>query len=128
MFVGELTLVGRLSRLGLTVAAAATLWASFGARTASASCGDYVMVGGHGGPAQNHSIPGVPTCQGPNCRRQAPLPLLPTKTLLSAPPGDSAFWSHGDFSLPPSSSRRLDERRLLLADGHSPPLLRPPCL
>ncbi|HVX13160.1 MAG TPA: hypothetical protein VHC22_18390 [Pirellulales bacterium] len=126
MFTREQPPIGRLLRLSLLLAAVMAFWASFDARLASASCGDYVMVGG--GPGHDQSSPGVPTCHGPSCRSRAPLPMLPTKGLLNVPPADAAIWSHYDSLLRPALSGRVCERSLLLAEGHSLPLLRPPCL
>jgi hypothetical protein len=94
---------------------------------ALATCGDYVMVGGHGHGA-DHGLPGVPTCHGPNCHQQAPLPALPTKGLTTAPPVDFAFWSQTIRSTRPPVCGEIVELGLLLSEGHSLPLLRPPCL
>ena len=128
MFAGEQTLLVRWLRMSLGLAAATVFSAFVDAGTAAASCGDYVMVGSHGHADHGHSIPGLPTCHGPNCHRQAPLPVLPTKGLLEAPPVESACWSQRECSARPPLAGSIFEHCLWLAEGHSLPLLRPPCL
>lgn len=128
MFVGKPTRIGRFVRVTIVLAAAMVFLASFDASNANASCGDYVMVGGHGHTDSHHSMPGTPTCRGPNCHNRAPLPVLPTKGLLTAPPVDLAYWSQSGASSQPSLCGVVVERRLWLCDGYSLPLLRPPCL
>ncbi|HVA48857.1 MAG TPA: hypothetical protein VNH11_20995 [Pirellulales bacterium] len=128
MLVGKPMRLGQLVRMSVVLAAAVALSTSFDAKTAVASCGDYVMVGGHGHANHDHSMPGTPTCHGPNCHRQAPLPVPPTKGLPNMPPADAACWRQGDGPSRPPLCGRLIEERLSLADGHSLPLLRPPCL
>jgi hypothetical protein len=133
MFVDKPTPVERLVRRSLTLIAATTLFTFFSVRSAVASCGDYVMIGGHavGGHTERdsgHSMPGVPTCRGPNCQRQMPLPVVPTKGLLDSAPVELACCSQltRTPNLPLTSG--IFERVLLLAESHSLPLLRPPCL
>ncbi|MGH7134597.1 MAG: hypothetical protein ACREHD_02595, partial [Pirellulales bacterium] len=81
----------------------------------------------HGHDA-GHAMPGMPTCHGPGCQKQAPLPALPTKGLMNLPPVDLALWSLADATSPPSLCGAVFERRVSLSEGHSLPLLRPPCL
>jgi hypothetical protein len=123
---GKPTLLDRSTRLALVAGAA--LCALFDAGSAAASCGDYVMVGGHSQTRHETSLPDVPRCHGPNCQRQAPPPVLPTKGLPNAPPSDTACCPERERSASPSLSGGLLERRLLLAEGHPQPLLRPPSL
>ncbi|MGH7139034.1 MAG: hypothetical protein ACREHD_25085 [Pirellulales bacterium] len=94
---------------------------------AKASCGDYVMVGGHG-HGTHHDMPGVPTCHGPSCRNRTPLPALPSKGLPVTVPADLAYWFATDRSTRPPVCGELFEQHLVLSEGHSLPLLRPPCL
>ncbi|HJT35086.1 MAG TPA: hypothetical protein VJ783_23870 [Pirellulales bacterium] len=76
------------------------LIASAVASSAQASCGDYVMIGGHGDHAgisahgQNHSTRSAPQlssdtsrrpCSGPECSRQSPEPERLPLTLTSGP-------------------------------------------
>lgn len=127
MFGTEQTTFRRRFCLGFTLAAAMTAWSSFDIHTVNASCGDYVMVGGHGhAPHTGHSSPGVPTCHGPHCQKQAPLPFGPTKGLVDAPSSDAALCCASACSARPSLSRLNFEEILSLADGHTWPLLRPP--
>lgn len=142
MSVGKPTLLDRSSRISLAIVAGAALCALFDADSAAASCGDYVMARRHGVMARRHgvmvggpgqtqhvpSLPDVPSCHSPNCHRQAPLPVLPTKGLPNAPPTDTACCPERERSASPSLSGGLFERRLLLAEGHPQPLLRPPSL
>lgn len=137
MFFGEQQRLGQFARMSVLLAAAVALSTSFASRSARASCGDYVMVGGHSahghGTAHgrgNHdsAMPGVPTCQGPNCHRQAPLPVAPTKGLLGGLPSDLACWLLIDGSSEPPLHGSIFESRISLAEGHSLPPLRPPCL
>jgi hypothetical protein len=129
MYVGKQTLVERLTRMSVMLVAAAAFFTFVDVQTSFASCGDYVMVGGHsehGDPAD--SVPGVPVCKGPNCQRSIPLPVVPTKGVLHRPHSDAACCStHHESSRPPLF-RDVLESSLLLAEGHSLPLLRPPCL
>lgn len=140
MFVREpARLKQLLTSLGFVTATALLL--AFDSGTTAASCGDYVMVGGHGaghdasehtGPMHGHGQPdhgqSPPTCHGRNCHQQTPLPLAPTKGLVNSPPLDSACCSHPNFLATPPLLGGMFERRILLAEGHSLPLLRPPCL
>ena len=126
MYVGKRTLVERLTRVSVSLMAA-TFFTLVDVQTSVASCGDYVMVGGHhGDPA--HSMPAVPVCKGPNCQRSLPLPVVPTKGLLHRPHSDAACWSSHHESSRPSLFGQIVESSLLLAEGHSLPLLRPPCI
>lgn len=127
MFVDEPTLQSRLTRSACALAAL-MVWASFDVGSASASCGDYVMVGGHEHSSGDHSMPGVPACHGPNCQKQVPLPVLPSKGLPNSPPTDMACWSVCRSSAEPSLVSAVFEWQVLLVEGHSLPLLRPPCL
>jgi hypothetical protein len=126
MFAGKLTMFDGLLRTSLILAATFVL-ASFDLSSADASCGDYVMVGGHG-HGSDHGMPGVPTCHGPSCHNRAPLPALPTKGLPVSAPVDFAYWSQTDCAIKPRLCGETVEPRLVLSKGHSLPLLRPPCL
>lgn len=95
---------------------------------ALATCGDYVMVGGRGHHETGHGMPGVPGCHGPNCHNRSPLPALPTKGLPVTSPVESAYCAGTDRSSEPSLSGQIFEPAFLLSEGHSLPLLRPPCL
>lgn len=136
MYVGKQTLVERLTRMSVALAAAVALFTFFDVQTSFASCGDYVTVGGvmvGGGAHADHGLPGdashsVPACKGPNCQRSLPLPVGPTKGLPSRPHSDAACWASSHE--PPFAARfgEISESSLLVAEGHSLPLLRPPCL
>jgi hypothetical protein len=127
MFLGKSTSLERLLRVSFLLAAPLIL-ASFGAGSANASCGDYVMIGGHGhGHGTQHGMPGVPTCHGPSCQNRVPLPALPTKGLAVSQPVDLACWFEADRSAKPRLCGQTFEPPLLLSEGHSLPLLRPPC-
>lgn len=128
MFVGEQQRLGQFTRMSVLLAAAVALSTAFNARPASGSCGDYVMVGGHGHADHDAPIDGVPACHGPNCHRQAPLPLAPTKVLIGGLPTDVACFYAIDGSSEPPLRGWLFESRISLADGHLLPPLRPPCL
>lgn len=132
MSVGGQKLIDRSTRVSCTLIGVAMLIAFADARTALSSCGDYVMVGGQSHTsshdAAGHSLPGVPTCHGPHCQRQAPLPAVPTKALPNAPLVDAAYLAESATDRRPSLSGWLFERCYLLAEGHTLPLLRPPCL
>jgi hypothetical protein len=137
MHVGKQTLAKRFTRLSVVLVAAATFFTFVDVPSALASCGDYVMVGGgvHGhdglpggdGDAA-HSMPGVPICKGPNCQRSLPSPVAPTKGLLRGPHSEMACWLTSHESPRPRRLGEVFESSLLLAEGNSQPLLRPPCL
>ena len=129
MFVDAPALIRRLATMSLTLIAAAAFFAIGGERSAMASCGDYVMVAGHGSGHSDHPMPAVPTCHGPNCQRQAPLPTAPTNGLLHSVPGDVAYWLQSEENpLRPSLSSGIYEQDLLIPEAHLMPPLRPPCL
>lgn len=131
MFVGEQQRQGQFARMSVSFAAAIALSTLFQASSASASCGDYVMVGGHsahGHGDHDSAMPGLPTCHGPNCHRQSPLPVAPTKGLFGGMPSDVACWLQIDASSQPPLRGSIYESRISLADGHALPPLRPPCL
>ena len=128
MFVGRPPLIGHLATMSLTLIAAAALFAFGGERSAMASCGDYVMVGGHGMGHSDHPMPAIPTCHGPNCQRQAPLPTMPTKGLLSSPPGDLACCTQPQCTSRSTLSGGIYEQDLPLAESNLTPPLRPPCV
>lgn len=127
MFITDRTACRRPLFLGLTLAATITAWSCCDTEVALASCGDYVMVGGHSHSSE-HTAPGVPTCHGPHCQKQVPLPLGPGKSLVRAGSLDAAFWHAIAGAANGSSSGLVSEENLSLADGHSWPLLRPPSL
>lgn len=132
MSIGRQKLADCSTRLSCTLIGVAMLIAFADARTSLASCGDYVMVGGKAHPSHDDgagdSLPGIPTCHGPQCQRQAPLPVVPTKTFLSGPSAEAAYIAESAADRRPSLSGWLCERQYLLAEGHAMPLLRPPCL
>jgi len=139
------------NRLGLLAAGfVAVLVLGTGPRVVSASCGDYVMVGGHlfAGDSNSHhvtvepmtretpvapgarpladeSLPPVP-CHGPNCRRQLPVPAQPV------PPRSNSHFDHWACQLTTNHFREpgcrpaFGEAPLLISAGHSWPLERPP--
>ena len=126
MFVSEQTLWPRLSRLSLTLVAAVGVLPFFTARTATATCGDYVTVAGtrH---QESHSMPTMPHCTGPNCQRKVPPPALPTKALPTFQYTDSAYCAQLDGSSDPPFVHAVVEQGLTLPEGHLLDLLRPPC-
>jgi hypothetical protein len=128
MCVGRQALVERSTRMSVMLVVAAALFTFFDVQTTLASCGDYVTVGGgvRGGYGDaSHSKPGVPVCKGPNCQRSMPVPVLPTKGLLHH--SDAACCLTHQEPAPASRSGEVVEPSLLLAEGHSLPLVRPPC-
>lgn len=128
MFVGRQALTRRLATMSLTLIAVGALFAFGGERSVMASCGDYVMVAGHGMGHSDHPMPAIPACHGPNCQRQAPLSTMPTKGLLSSPPGDVACCAQPPSTPRPSLSSELHEQELRIAELSFVPPLRPPCL
>lgn len=128
MFVGEQTCFKRLVRTTVALAVVIVAWATVDVGIASASCGDYVMVGGQLHGSQNHGMPSEPTCRGPHCQQQSPLPVLPLKGLPRVTPVEFACSLYGHGSAGPLFCGWTCERRVLPAEGHSLPLLRPPCL
>ena len=128
MIVGEQTSFKQSVRAGLTLAAVFVAWGAVDVGIASASCGDYVMVGGQQHSGQNHAMPSAPTCRGPHCQQQSPLPVLPPKGLPSVTPVEFACSLYGHGSTGALFSGWTWERRVLLSEGASLPLLRPPCL
>lgn len=120
----------RLPRGGRAPIALAMLFLAFEGSSAEASCGDYVTVLGHGA-ANRSAAPSdadrhMPQCHGPNCQRQMPSPLAPTKGLISSSPGDSACLPHSNDFYAPRLLGGVVERCMLLAEGHFLLLLRPP--
>lgn len=128
MFVRGQTCFRQSVQTGLALAAATIAWTTLDVGIASASCGDYVMVGGQLHAGQNHAMPSAPTCRGPHCQRPSPLPVLPPKGLPGVTPGEFACSLYGHGSAGPLFSGWTCERRLLFSEGHSLSLLRPPCL
>lgn len=123
--------LGQFARTSVLLAAAVALTTLVDVQPAAATCGDYVMVGGHGNHGHtdhDSGMPGVPTCHGPNCQRQAPLPVAPTKSLVGGLPSDVACWMQIGGTVEPPQSGWIFEGRISLAKGHSLPPLRPPCL
>lgn len=127
MFVSEQTAFRRMFRWAFMLAGAIIAWSSCDTGLVLASCGDYVMTGGHSHHAE-HPLPGVPNCNGPHCQKQAPIPLGPTKGVVDAPSFDAAFWCSITRSARPAVSGCIYDEALSLADGHALPLLRPPSL
>ncbi|HVX13604.1 MAG TPA: hypothetical protein VHC22_20640 [Pirellulales bacterium] len=95
--------------------------------SASASCGDYVMVGGHRGGSMSHTPAdlqqtvsddnGSPPCRGPHCSRGSdPLPAQPLTVLTGA----------DDWCLPVSDVPRAAVAPIgsVVVDSHPCPLLR----
>ena len=133
MFVRKRSLTDSSVRMGCALIITAVFFAVADIRPAHASCGDYVTVGGqmHRNSTHDrsgHSMPGVPACHGTHCQRQAPLPTVPSKALLTAPTIDAAYAVAQNADLRPTFSGWLFECRHLLADGHNTPPWRPPCL
>jgi len=131
MHVGRRTLMEHLTPMSLALVAATTFFAWGDVRATLASCGDYVLVGG--GMAHGHakdSMPALPACDGPNCQRSLPLPIVPGKGLLYGPHSDSdaGSWLLCDESPRPSRFGEVIESSLLVTQRHSLPLLRPPCI
>lgn len=131
-FAGKGRVMQSWVRPVLTFAAAVAVLAFAKSPAAQASCGDYVTVRGelHHPSDDNRfqqSKPGVLTCHGPHCQRQAPLPVIPTKALSNAPTVDAAYAFERATDLRPSFSGWLFERSPVLAEVHNRPLLRPPC-
>jgi hypothetical protein len=98
---------------------------------AEASCGDYVMVGGHhaGSGMQGHSDdrhdPAAPRCHGPSCSNNSIPPLAPAPKIEVtverwAIPGETGL------SLLPESDFLLADASTLPCDGFGLSILRPP--
>lgn len=127
MIVGEQTLRSHVLRLSLTLIAAVVALMSLDGGTAAASCGDYVMVGGEQHDSQD-SMPAGPTCKGPHCQNQMPLPAVPSKALLTFQPSDAAYWRQNKGSSNPPSAHAAYSQCPALPEGHPLALLRPPCV
>ncbi|HEY2251047.1 MAG TPA: hypothetical protein VGH74_08295 [Planctomycetaceae bacterium] len=96
---------------------------------AKASCGDYVMVGGHHGGSghDTHSThnPAVPGCHGPSCSNHsippfAPVPKIEVTVERWALPGLPGL------SLLPESEFLLAASQASPCDGFGLSILRPP--
>ena len=103
---------------------------------AEASCGDYVMVGGHGGhsnmghPGLGNGMrgthdPAIPRCHGPSCSNnsiplQAPAPKIEVTVERWAIPG------HSGLRLLPESDFLLADPQALPCAGFGLSILRPP--
>ncbi|HWB12796.1 MAG TPA: hypothetical protein VG826_26455 [Pirellulales bacterium] len=122
----------RLFALTIVAWLAQTWWAG---QRASASCGDYVTVGGvHGrvaaemstsarsSPTRRH---GMPTCSGPQCQRNLPLPVTP-KQVFPPGPHESAY-SRAEAGLTrPERSFLISEPALLVSQAIFSPPVPPP--
>jgi hypothetical protein len=101
---------------------------------ADASCGDYVMVGGHHADSSMHGHandmhgshdPAAPRCHGPSCSNNSIPPLAPAPKIEVtverwAIPGEIGL------SLLPESDFLLADARTLPCDGFGLSILRPP--
>jgi hypothetical protein len=108
-------------------------------QSAWATCGDYVMLGGSNAESEGHhpsapadhspsnkSKSGLPGCHGPNCHRQAPVPLGPKPQTLTSGPQQWAVWIATRQSEAPAIVASLGETRISLGEGHFDLPERPP--
>ena len=126
--------IGRITSAGLGVAALVALSVAFDGRPAQASCGDYVMIGGHDAHAPRQGSADLPRstdhqgpgCRGANCRARLPLPAAPFNSLRDMTP---PHWAWRRQALPADaefSSALISDEYLLICEGHALGLLRPP--
>jgi hypothetical protein len=96
---------------------------------AEASCGDYVMIGGHhaasGNDTHGRHDPSVPSCHGPSCSNHsnpplAPVPKIEVTVERWAVPGRTGL------SLLPESDFLLAAAQASPCDGFGLSILRPP--
>jgi hypothetical protein len=132
------------------VVAAGAVVLSLASRDASATCGDYVMIGGRHanhsgesakneatenqatGPGANDGLsrsdrPRVPPCNSPTCQRRRSLPVAPDRGNREAGGPDWVYWQLAVFFIGTDRSRARFLESFLELEGHLLPLLRPPC-